>query len=232
MTYRWIGLMPGPRALAKWGSMMCAPRSNAGSTPAALQPWWWAGRRSLELVLNQVRIIAGEWRSRIIKFPDAPGLRPTGDRLRGTLFNWLGQDMTGQVCLDLFAGSGALGFEALSRGAKRVVMVERDARARQSLLSNAQSLKAGARLEVLGGDALQFLRDAQEQFDVVFCDPPFGSSLLEEVLPQVPRVLLKNAMVYAESGHELQPGQQWQLVKSTRAGAVYAALIQATSHEP
>src|SRR5512140_2532572 len=92
---------------------------------------------------NRLRIIGGDWRSRIVRFPDAPGLRPTPDRVRETLFNWLGQRLDGLSCLDLFAGSGALGFEALSRGARRVVMVERDRATAVALRLSAQALEAG-----------------------------------------------------------------------------------------
>src|SRR5512147_1235301 len=91
---------------------------------------------------NRVRIVGGAWRSRLLPFPDVPGLRPTPDRVRETLFNWLGQLMDGKVCLDLFSGSGALGFEALSRGARQVVMVERDAKVARSLRDNATTLHA------------------------------------------------------------------------------------------
>src|SRR3990172_9868690 len=104
---------------------------------------------------NRVRIIGGEWRSRRISFPSRGDLRPTPDRVRETLFNWLGQDLTGKACLDLFAGSGALGFEAASRGAKRVVMVEREAGALRALQTNAAML--GARtVELKRSDALEF----------------------------------------------------------------------------
>ena len=106
---------------------------------------------------NSVRIIGGEWRSRRIRFPDAAGLRPTPDRVRETLFNWLGQDLTGRRCLDLFAGSGALGFEALSRGAAEVVMVESSRLAWRGLRATADELGAGARLRLVAGDALHFL---------------------------------------------------------------------------
>ena len=105
---------------------------------------------------NAVRIIGGEWRSRLIRFPDAPGLRPTADRVRETLFNWLGQDLSGYACLDLFAGSGALGFEAASRGAASVTLVEKGRAAFEALQVNARLLHAGqVRLE--RGDALEFL---------------------------------------------------------------------------
>ena len=113
-----------------------------------------AGRRLA--VAGQVRIIGGQWRSRVLKFPDLPGLRPTPDRVRETLFNWLGQDLSGMRCLDLFAGSGALAFEALSRNAREVVMVERDARTRAALADSATLLDCAVRARIGGTDALQF----------------------------------------------------------------------------
>ncbi|HEY4370704.1 MAG TPA: 16S rRNA (guanine(966)-N(2))-methyltransferase RsmD [Burkholderiales bacterium] len=183
--------------------------------------------------MNQVRIIGGQWRSRLITFPDAPGLRPTGDRVRGTLFNWLGQDLTGKACLDLFAGSGALGFEALSRNAKRVTMIERDGKVRAALARNAQALQAGERLELLGQDALQFLLQRSEcdksnnqRYDVVFCDPPFKQDWFAKLWAPLQDVLAEDGVVYAESEAELAPPAPWQVRKSGRAGAVHYHLIE------
>src|SRR5205814_2496593 len=105
---------------------------------------------------NRVRIIGGEWRSRLVQFPDAPGLRPTPDRVRETLFNWLGQRLDGLACLDLFAGSGALGFEAASRGAARVVMVEHD-RAVSAHLERTRALVGARQVEIVQGDAFDYL---------------------------------------------------------------------------
>ncbi|HEX4328399.1 MAG TPA: 16S rRNA (guanine(966)-N(2))-methyltransferase RsmD [Burkholderiales bacterium] len=184
--------------------------------------------------LNKVRIIGGEWRSRLVTFPDVPGLRPTADRVRGTLFNWLGQDLTGKTCLDLFAGSGVLGFEALSRNARHVTMVERDARARAGLSASAQTLQAGARLDILGADALQFLlqcnqrdKSNNQRFDVVFCDPPFKQDWFPKLWQPLAGVLAEGGVVYAESEAALAPPPPWQLRKSGRAGAVHYHLIDA-----
>src|SRR5690606_30100363 len=131
---------------------------------------------------NRLRIVGGTWRSRVLTFPDALGLRPTPDRVRETLFNWLGQDLTGRRCLDLFAGSGALGFEALSRNAAHVDMVERARSVHAFLRRSAETLQAGARLHLVLADALEFLRAAQGQYDVVFLDPPYDSALLVPAL--------------------------------------------------
>jgi 16S rRNA (guanine966-N2)-methyltransferase len=174
---------------------------------------------------NTLRIIAGAWRSRQLTFPAEAGLRPTPDRVRETLFNWLGQDMTGRRCLDLFAGSGALGFEALSRDALEVVFVERSARIRHAIAANAERLDA-ARIRLVAGDALEFAATTPERFDVVFVDPPYGSGLVEAVLPLLPRLLAADAFVYVESDRAFSASQSWRRVKEDRAGAVHYCLIR------
>src|SRR5688572_10591462 len=146
---------------------------------------------------SRVRIIGGEWRSRIITFPPKADLRPTPDRVRETLFNWLGQELDGKICLDLFAGSGALGFEAASRGAKRVVMVDHDAGAFHALQNNAAALGA-ATVELRRADALEFLRADDGIYDVVFLDPPFRADYLPQVLPALVARLATGAMVHIE----------------------------------
>ena len=183
---------------------------------------------------NTVRIIGGLWRSRVIRFPDATGLRPSPDRVRETLFNWLGQDLTGLACLDLFAGSGARGFEAASRGASRVVMVEAARDAVDALRANAALLGAES-WRLAAGDAIEFLRSypgaAKDSrvgglFDVVFVDPPFDSDLTERVLPLLPPVLAPGARVYVESGGKLELPEGWDLLRQGRAGVVYYHLMQ------
>jgi len=181
---------------------------------------------------NKVRIIGGQWRSRLIAFPDVPGLRPTADRVRVTLFNWLGQDLTGKTCLDLFAGSGALGFEALSRNARQVVMVERDARVRAALGKSANLLHAQGRLDIFGADALQFLLRRSDgensnnpRFDIIFCDPPFREDWFGKLWAPLAAVLAPAGAVYAESESALDPPAPWRLQKSGKAGAVHYHLI-------
>ncbi|WP_434630759.1 16S rRNA (guanine(966)-N(2))-methyltransferase RsmD [Chromobacterium sp. CV08] len=147
---------------------------------------------------NKVRIIGGDYRRRLLPFPDADGLRPTPDRVRETLFNWLGQDLYGKNCLDLFAGSGALGFEAASRSARRVVMVEKSRKAYESLQANRQLLQAAA-LEVQAGDALLYLKNSRERFDVIFVDPPYDSDLLEQALPLLAERLSDDGVAYVEA---------------------------------
>src|SRR6185369_15108862 len=119
-----------------------------------------------------LRIVGGKYRSRLLRVASRPGLRPTPDRVRETLFNWLGQELTGLACLDLFAGSGALGFEAASRGAARVVLVEKDRVALAELERSLAALGA-AQVSIVAGDAHAFLKREQALFDVVFLDPPF-----------------------------------------------------------
>jgi 16S rRNA (guanine966-N2)-methyltransferase len=175
---------------------------------------------------NSVRIIGGTWRSRVIRFPDATGLRPSPDRVRETLFNWLGQDLTGLACLDLFAGSGALGFEAASRGASSVVMLETAPEAAAALRANASLLDAKS-WRLAAGDALEFLRSHRAGlFDVVFVDPPFASGLVGRVLPLLPVLLAPGARVYVESGEDLAVPEGWQILRQGKAGVVRYHLLQ------
>ena len=174
---------------------------------------------------GEIRIIAGEYRGRRIKVAPRPGLRPTPDRVRETLFNWLGQWLDGQSCLDLFAGSGALGFEAASRGAPRVVMVESDGAA-YSALETARA-KIGARaVELVRGDANEYLARSRERFDVVFLDPPFRQNALPAVLEQLESRLAQAARVYIESAAPAVLGVRWRELKRARAGQVSYQLFE------
>ena len=129
---------------------------------------------------GRLRIVAGNWRSRLLDIADVEGLRPTSERIRETLFNWLAPHIHGARCLDLFAGTGALGLEALSRGAASAVFVERDAVAEQRLRNNVDLLGAD-NAEIVSGDARDFLRsDSAGPFNIVFLDPPFAGNLLGE----------------------------------------------------
>lgn len=173
---------------------------------------------------SRVRIIGGTWRSRFVHFPAVEALRPSPDRVRETLFNWLGQDLTGLACLDLFAGSGVLGFEAASRGATRVVMVEKDRIAAKALRENAVRLDAAA-VEVVQGDALDYLRRATRQYDVVFLDPPFTGDLLPVLLTAVVPRLAEGARVYVESGRPLTASAPWRMLREQKAGRVHFQLL-------
>lgn len=178
---------------------------------------------------NRVRIIGGEWRSRVLQFPDAPSLRPTPDRVRETLFNWLQLRIHGARCLDLFAGSGALGFEALSRGAASVTALETASTAAASLRHNA-TLLGTDRLQLIQQDALRWLdTPATQQFDIVFIDPPFADNAHARccALLQQHGWLAAGALVYLESGSSLLTlalPPSWQLTRHKQAGDVHYGL--------
>lgn len=173
---------------------------------------------------NTLRIIGGEWRSRRIRFPGLKGLRPTPDRVRETLFNWLAPDLAGSRCLDLFAGSGALGLEALSRGAASVTFVEREREAADRLRETATQL-APKRATVLHADAITWLGGPSQPFDIVFVDPPFDSGLLPVALRALESGgwLMPAARIYLEGPAKAGPPELpggWILHRSGRAGAV------------
>jgi 16S rRNA (guanine(966)-N(2))-methyltransferase RsmD len=177
-----------------------------------------------------VRIVGGLWRSRLVRFPNRPGLRPTPDRVRETVFNWLGQDLTGAVVLDLFAGSGVLGLEAASRGARRVVLVERDPVACRALQENCGLL--GARqVEVVRGDALEFLARDRARYDAVFLDPPFASDPWQPLLAMLPAHLAPGGIVYCESGSLPQLPEGWAVYRKGRAGQVEFLLLKRTQND-
>jgi len=187
-----------------------------------------------EKKLNTVRINAGEWRSRLLKFPDATGLRPTPERVRQTVFNWLGQDLTGMHCLDLFAGTGVMGFEALSRGAVAATLVEKSAPAYKALLENKSLLKA-EQAHILHQDALQFLSanmqsSNPQKFHLIFLDPPYHQQWLPKVLPQLAAHLHQEGWVYAEAEYALETMpelmQDWQVIKQSKAGNVFYHLLK------
>ena len=172
-----------------------------------------------------LRIIGGTWRGRRLRFPPSPEIRPTPDRVRETLFNWLAARVPGARCLDLFAGSGAIGLEALSRGAAHVTFVERDPAAAREIAARLEEW--GARTaRVAHCDALRFLgATPAEPFDIVFLDPPFGSALLEETVARLEqgRWLADDALIYIEcpaaSAAPALPGD-WRLLKAKQAGEV------------
>ncbi len=161
---------------------------------------------------QQLRIIGGQWRSRRLRFPAVDGLRPTMDRVRETVFNWLQYDVEGSRALDAFAGSGALGFEALSRGAKEVIFLEKHPNAALQLRENLEILQA-RNAQVWAGDALLWLQQNPEPFDLVFLDPPFGKDLLQPAIDALR--LLPGALVYIEHEVRLQPlfPANWQEIK-------------------
>ena len=158
-----------------------------------------SNKTSMRRGAQQLRIIGGDWRSRRILFADAPGLRPTMDKVRETVFNWLQWDIEGKVILDGFAGSGALGYEALSRGAKEVTFLEFNASAANCIRESLQSLAASNAL-VYQTDAIAWLAQQSdlEQFDVIFLDPPFGRELLKPAVDIIAEKAKTGCLVYVE----------------------------------
>ncbi len=181
-----------------------------------------------------IRIIGGRWRGTRLPVENAPGLRPSGDRMRETLFNWLGPMIAGARVVDLFAGTGALGLEAVSRGASSAVLVEREARLAAALHATVCRLAAQEQVEVVQADALQWLaRQPKGSIDIAFLDPPFESGLWPQALALLPRVMASGALLYVESPHEqrdARPGPSWALHRqgSTREVhfALYRGLVQ------
>ena len=210
---------------------------------------------------RQVRIIAGDFRGRRLTFPDLPGLRPTADRVRETLFNWLQADVIAEQCLDLFAGSGACGFECLSRGARAVTFVDRSTevceylqKGVQQLLGNQGKASADQRhspeyqnnqkpeVEIVRASAQDYLKriaGGETRFGLVFLDPPFADDCLLEVSEMLENTgcLKSNALIYVESGsavplaNQLATLSNWHLLKEKKAGAVRFALFQRQSRE-
>ena len=175
-----------------------------------------------------VRIIGGEWRRRRLAVTPIAGLRPTGDRIRETLFNWLAPSLPGARCLDLFAGTGSLGFEAASRGAANVVMVERDALAARALRDNAATLDA-AQVEIIQAEAGNWLAGATQYFDIVFLDPPFADTILSKICFQLDQGwLVRGARVYLEHSAQCEPvlPAGWQLERTKKIGRVKFALAE------
>ncbi|MGF6531094.1 MULTISPECIES: 16S rRNA (guanine(966)-N(2))-methyltransferase RsmD [Paraburkholderia] len=185
---------------------------------------------------HAIRIIGGDWKRTPLPVLDLDGLRPTPDRVRETLFNWLGQRLDGQRCLDLFAGSGALGFEAASRGAARVLMVERHGKAAGQLRAN-QARLAPNTIEVAEADALRLAASlAPGSFDVVFLDPPFDSDLLGRALELAAPLVSAEGFLYVEAGDALDVAQTpalagWTIVRQGKAGAVHYHLLQRENEE-
>lgn len=191
---------------------------------------------------GKLRIISGNWRGRRLSVPDLPGLRPSGDRTREVLFNWLQGRLRDARCLDLYAGTGALGLEAASRGAVSVVLVEQDRRLCRQLTELGEQWPGGEALTVVQADAVRWLERADGPFDIVFVDPPFGAGLYAETLSALtrPGLLAPGALVYVESAarspapssspcqgeeHSPRPGN-WSTLREKRLGDVRMQLLQ------
>lgn len=181
---------------------------------------------------GEVRIIGGQWKRTRLKVADMPGLRPTPDRVRETLFNWLGQDLTGWVGLDAFAGTGSLGLEAASRGAKQVLLIEQNAQLVTQLKASIAQLNAQT-VQVIKGEGVHALQQsAPGTVDVVFLDPPFEAKLFEPALKAAVRAIAPQGFIYLEapelwSDERLLP-LGLKVCKHLKAGAVHAHLIQKT----
>jgi 16S rRNA (guanine966-N2)-methyltransferase len=171
-----------------------------------------------------LRIIGGRWRGRKLRFPDASDLRPTPDRVRETLFNWLGQDLSGCTTLDPFAGSGALSLEALSRGAALAVAVDRDPRVVRALRSTAETL--GTRLlETHCDEAFSFMRRDARLYDVVFLDPPFADDDWRRLLPAAAARLTEEGRLYVEARAPIDPPKGLVVLRRDKAGRVHYHLL-------
>lgn len=192
---------------------------NNGRMPPRKRPVSSQSRRRA----GELRIIGGTWRGRRLPVPDAPGLRPTPDRVRETLFNWLAPRLPGSRCLDLFAGTGVLGLEALSRGAASCVFVESSRAVLRQLESSLSILEAGG-ASCIHGQALDWLERATGRFDIIFLDPPFASDLLEQAVAAIEArsLLAPGGRVYLEAAaaQALPVPEGWALLREQRAGEV------------
>ena len=175
---------------------------------------------------GSVRIVGGRWRGTRLAVPDLDGLRPTADRVRETLFNWLAPSIRGARCLDLFAGSGALGFEAASCGAARVVMIEAAAKVLAALNELAKMLGNPPEVEIRRADALQYLSSTKSKFDLVFLDPPFKKGWIGRLEPLLSGVANEDAAIYIEAEHEIEALGDWRTVRHGKAGEVHFQLMR------
>ena len=201
-------------------------RKKTPDTPKTAPP---KPRRLEGSPTHEIRIIGGQWRRTRLKVADKAGLRPTPDRVRETLFNWLGQDLSGWRCLDAFAGTGVLGFEAASRGAAQVLMLEQDPGLVTQLLATKSRLEATA-VQVQRGDAVMVLKKASPASqDLVFLDPPFDSDLFDKALSAAAQAVAVDGFIYLEApvawtDERLQP-LGLAVRRHLKAGAVHAHLL-------
>jgi len=174
--------------------------------------------------MHSIRIIGGQHRGRQVRVPDIPGVRPTPDRVRETLFNWLGQDLSGAATLDLYAGTGVLTLEARSRGAALSVAIERNSTLIRALIDTARTIGI-AGIETHVDDALRYLAREARAFNVVFADPPFADDPWSALFSVLPARLAEGGRVYAEAGRRLDPPDPWRLLRHARAGHVHYHLL-------
>ena len=180
---------------------------------------------------GRVRIIAGRFRGRVVRFPGAEDLRPTPDRVRETLFNWLGQDLTELRTLDLYAGTGVLSLESLSRGAAHAVAVDRDP-ARIAALAQTASTFGAEGLDARVGDVRGFLARETRSFDVIFADPPFATDEWTWLLPACEARLAAGGFIYAEAGRSIEPPPPLEAWRRSQAGQVHYHLLRRIVHLP
>lgn len=177
---------------------------------------------------QEIRIIGGLYRGKKLPFPEVEGLRPTPDRVRETLFNWLMQDIKEARCLDAFSGSGALGLEAFSRGASRVVFVEQSPIAYANLQKNINQFNS-PKLKLVKTDARLYLQQSIEQFDIIFLDPPFSQEYIPQCLENIAQnsILARGGLVYSESSHVIELDEKhWKQIKLKKAGQVVYGLLE------
>lgn len=215
--------LSGMRPRSTMAKAKTAPRPSAPHSSGAKPS-------GLGHAAHEIRIIGGVWKRSKLKVLDKPGLRPTPDRVRETLFNWLGQDLTGWLCVDAFAGTGVLGFEAASRGAKQVLMMEQDAELVAQLTDSKIRLKATA-VQVQRGDAVQGLqRAAVGSLDLVFLDPPFEGELCAPALQAAAQAVAPGGWVYLEAPVLWRDEQllacYLTVERHLKAGAVHAHLLK------
>ena len=188
----------------------------------------------MNAAMGKVRVIGGRWRGTRLEVPAVAGLRPTSDRVRETVFNWLMPWLPGARVIDLFAGTGALGLEALSRGAASAVLAERDASLAAALRATLARLEGGERGQVLQGDGLAFLRGSTDTFDIAFVDPPFAGDLWTQAWPLLAPRLAPEAMVHVESPVDVDPAvpADWVVHREGRTREVRYALYRVPGAEP
>ncbi|RUR13670.1 16S rRNA (guanine(966)-N(2))-methyltransferase RsmD [Legionella sp. km772] len=175
-----------------------------------------------------IRIIGGLYRGKKIHFPAVEGLRPTPDRVKETLFNWLMHDIKDARCLDAFAGSGSLGFEAFSRGASKVVLVERSLSAHNNLQKIIKEFNS-SNLQLIKEDARTYLQQSREQYDLIFLDPPFAENYLPSCVQSIVKnnLLIKGGLLYLETPEEIELApEHWKLIKLKRVGQVVSSLFE------